>query len=80
MRKEGGGMEAMWFWLWTGPWLLWSKLRQRLEVNEAGEGVVSTSIAVFIMAFLGLALWVAFKAILGHATSNVDQQVSNIGK
>jgi hypothetical protein len=73
-------MEAMWFWLWTGPWLVWSKVRERMEPNESGEGVVSTAIAVLIMAVLGLGLWVAFKAILGHATSNVDQQVSNIGK
>jgi hypothetical protein len=73
-------MQVIWFWLWTGPWLLWSRFRERLEVTESGEGVVSTAIAVLIMAFLGLGLWVAFKAILGHATSNVDQQVSNIGK
>jgi hypothetical protein len=72
-------MQVIWFWLWTGPWLLWSRVRERLEVDESGEGVVSTAIAVLIMAFLGLALWIAFKAILGHATSNVDQQVSNIG-
>jgi hypothetical protein len=73
-------MQVIWFWLWTGPWLVWSRLRERLEVTESGEGVVSTAIAVLIMAFLGLGLWVAFKAILGHATTNVDQQVSNIGK
>jgi hypothetical protein len=73
-------MQVIWFWLWTGPWLVWSRLRERLEVTESGEGVVSTAIAVLIMAFLGLGLWVAFKATLGHATTNVDQQVSNIGR
>lgn len=73
-------MQTLWLWLWIGPLLLWSKVRERLAASEAGEGVVSTAIAVLIMAFLGLGLWIAFKATLGHATNNINQQVSNIGK
>jgi hypothetical protein len=73
-------MGELWIRLWSAPWIFWWRIRDRLEGSEAGEGVVSTAIAVLIMAFLGLGLWIAFKATLGHATSNIDQQVSNIGK
>jgi len=36
-------------------------------------------IAVLIMAFLGVAAWFAFKAILGQATHCVSAQVGQIG-
>jgi hypothetical protein len=52
----------------------------RLVRDEAGEGVISAAIAVLIMAFLGVAIWVAFKATLKGATTNVNNQVSNIGR
>jgi len=48
--------------------------------DEAGEGVVSAAIAVLIMAFLGVGLWLAFKATLGSTTKNVDSQVNQIGR
>jgi Flp pilus assembly pilin Flp len=52
----------------------------RLVRDESGEGVISAAIAVLIMAFLGVAMWVAFKATLKGATTNVNHQVSNIGR
>lgn len=55
-------------------------LAGRLVPDEAGEGVISAAIAVLIMSFLGVALWIAFKATLGHATTGVDSQVSKIGQ
>ena len=52
----------------------------RSWANERGEGVISAAIAVLIMAFLGVAMWVAFKATLKGATNNVNHQVTNIGR
>lgn len=51
----------------------------RVVKDERGEGVISAAIAVLIMAFLGVAMWVAFKSTLGGATKNVDNQVTQIG-
>ena len=55
-------------------------LRQRVVRDERGEGVISAAIAVLIMAFLGVLMWVGFKATLGNAQGNVDNQVNQIGK
>ena len=41
---------------------------------------VVAAIAVLIMAFLGVLMWVGFKATLGNAQGNVDNQVNQIGK
>ncbi len=48
--------------------------------SERGEGVISAAIAVLIMAFLGVAMWLAFKSILSSATTNLAHQVSQIGQ
>jgi hypothetical protein len=53
---------------------------RRTSRTERGEGVVSLAIGVVIMAFLGVLLWVAFKATLGSATNNVNQQVAKLGQ
>lgn len=60
-------------------WVAASVMR-RTRVSERGEGVVSLAIGVVIMAFLGVLLWVAFKATLGSATDNVNQQVAKLGQ
>lgn len=65
-------------WVWQRASRAW--LSGRLVRDESGEGVISAAIAVLIMAFLGVAMWVAFKATLQGATTNVNHQVSNIGK
>ena len=53
-------------------------LRDRLT-EEAGEGVISTAIAVLIMALLGAAMWLAFRGIFDGATSKTGTAVDSIG-
>jgi len=50
-----------------------------LSPDEAGEGVISTAIAVLIMAALGAVMWVGFKAIWGNASSQTTNQINSIG-
>ncbi|HET6792866.1 MAG TPA: hypothetical protein VFH45_00405 [Acidimicrobiales bacterium] len=66
--------------MWVAGQALLAWMARRAAPGERGEGVVSLAIGVVIMAFLGALLWVAFKATLGHATQNVDTQVSKIGQ
>ncbi len=47
--------------------------------DEAGEGVISTAIAVLIMAALGAVMWVGFQAIWGNASSKTTNQINQIG-
>jgi hypothetical protein len=47
--------------------------------DEAGEGVISTAIAVLIMAALGAVMWVGFQAIWGNASTQTTDQISKIG-
>ena len=48
--------------------------------DERGEGVISAAIAVLIMAFIGVAMWVAFDSTFNHAAAHVNQQVNCIGQ
>ncbi|HLG91410.1 MAG TPA: hypothetical protein VKY15_00325 [Acidimicrobiales bacterium] len=66
----------IWAWQVTTRW----RLSARAVADDRGEGVISAAIAVLIMAFLGVALWLAFKTTLQGATSNIDKQVTNIGR
>jgi len=50
----------------------------RLTLDERGEGVISTAIAVLVMAFLGALMYAGFKLTFGHVQSGVDNQVGNI--
>ncbi len=50
----------------------------RLIKDETGEGVISTAIAVLIMAALGAVMWVGFQQIWGHASSQTDSQITKI--
>ncbi len=47
--------------------------------DEAGEGVISTAIAVLIMAALGAVMWVGFQAIWGNASTQTTNQINTIG-
>lgn len=47
--------------------------------DEAGEGVISTAIAVLVMAFIGAAMWVAFSGTFNTASQTIDQQVQQVG-
>lgn len=53
-------------------------LRSRLR-DQAGEGVISTAIAVLIMALIGLAMWVAFKTVFDDASAKISDNVEQIG-
>lgn len=55
-------------------------VRHRLASDERGEGVISAAIVVLIMAFLGAAMWVAFRTIFSDTTDNTSSQVSSIGQ
>ncbi|MGH8884810.1 MAG: hypothetical protein ACRDYX_06490 [Egibacteraceae bacterium] len=48
--------------------------------SEAGEGVISAAIAVLVMAFLGVAMWVAFNGIFNDAATKINDQIQNIGQ
>ena len=53
-------------------------LRDRLS-EELGEGIISTAVAVLIMALLGAAMWVAFRAIFDGASDKAGTAVDTIG-
>ncbi len=52
-------------------------LRHRLA-DQRGEGVISTGIAVLIMALIGAAMWVAFSGTFDSASSQVEDEVGTI--
>ncbi len=47
--------------------------------EEAGEGVISTAIAVLITALLGAAMWAAFNGIFARTTERVGTAVDGLG-
>lgn len=55
-------------------------LQRRLPFDDRGEGVISTAIAILIMAFLGAAMWLGFSAIWSDAEDNIGEQVDQIGR
>jgi hypothetical protein len=50
------------------------------EPDERGEGVISAAIAVLVMAFIGVGMWIAFSNTFSHAAKHVDNQVNCIGQ
>ena len=52
--------------------------RDRLAA-EHGEGVISTAIAVLVMAIIGLAMWVTFDRVFDDAGQRVEDNVQDIG-
>lgn len=56
---------------------LMARLRRLAE--EVGEGVISTAIAVLIVALLGAAMWVAFNSIWSDAEERIEDSVNQIG-
>jgi hypothetical protein len=51
---------------------------QRFD-SERGEGVISTAIAVLVMAIIGLAMWVTFDRVFDDAGDRVEDNVQDIG-
>lgn len=46
--------------------------------DERAEGVISTAIAVLIVALLGVALWAGFSTIMSDATDRTSQEIESI--
>jgi hypothetical protein len=42
--------------------------------------VISTAIAVLVMAFLGITMWFAFQGVFNSAEETVTDQVDRIGE
>jgi hypothetical protein len=51
----------------------------RLRSSQAGEGVISAAIAVLVMAFIGVLMWVAFSGSFERAAGSVDDRIAEIG-
>ena len=65
-----------------GAWIAWQSWRSAAQQRfreEIGEGVISTAIAVLIMALIGLAMWQVFDRVFTHAGQNIETNVNNIG-
>lgn len=54
-------------------------VRRRLRRSDRGEGVISTAIAVLVMAFLGAAMWVTFNTVFEDTSEKTQDQVEIIG-
>lgn len=51
----------------------------RRLADERGEGVISAAIAVLIIAFLGAAMWLFFDNLWSSTSTNIGDQVNEIG-
>lgn len=59
---------------------IWGRtLPTAVRRDEAGEGVISTAIAVLIMAALGAAMWFGFQTLWENTNSKTSVQVDKIG-
>jgi hypothetical protein len=62
-------------------WIAWQSFRYRWRdrlAEQAGEGVISTAIAVLIMALLGAAMWAVFQAVFNDAGERIQSNVQRI--
>lgn len=64
--------------LWAAVVAARWRARERLA-EEVGEGVISTAIAVLIIALLGAAMWVAFDQLWAGAETRIQDSVNDIG-
>ncbi|MEX2659114.1 MAG: hypothetical protein WD232_05420 [Acidimicrobiales bacterium] len=64
--------------LWVTAGILRARAVDRYR-EEVGEGVISTAIAVLIMALLGAAMWVVFNDVFTSANDNTRDNVNQIG-
>ena len=51
----------------------------RFRHEEVGEGVISTAIAVLIMAIIGGLMWIAFQGLFTSADERITSEVESIG-
>ncbi|MBW3574445.1 MAG: hypothetical protein KY450_06190 [Actinobacteria bacterium] len=54
-----------------------ARSRARLA-DPAGEGVISTAIAVLIMALIGAAMWAVFQTVFDDAGERIQDNVEQI--
>lgn len=52
---------------------------RRVRSDESGEGVISTAIAVLIMALIGAAMWLVFSDVFDSASDDIRDEVGRIG-
>ena len=64
--------------VWVAFEILKLGVRDRLE-DQRGEGVISTAIAVLIMALIGLLMWTVFQRVFNNAGDKIESNVNNIG-
>ena len=64
--------------LWITVGVLRLRLADRAR-EEVGEGVISTAIAVLVMAAIGAGMWLAFDALFQDASSRTADNVNQIG-
>ena len=53
-------------------------LSVRLRCQQAGEGVISTAIAVLIMALIGAAMWAVFSGVFSDSADLIEDQVGEL--
>ena len=65
---------------WLGVWRVRVEraAADRLEA-ERGEGVISMALAVLLVAFLGVALWLAFEGFASDTEKTLEDQVDKLG-
>ena len=49
------------------------------SAGESGEGVISTAIAVLIMALVGAGMWAVFSGVLDTTEDRISDAVEEIG-
>ena len=58
---------------------LWDRVADRIDqMDERGEGVISAAIAVLIMAVIGAAMYVAYRALFDQTSASVTNKVNSI--
>ena len=61
--------------------MAWQSLRRHLggrTADQRGEGVISTAIAVLIMALIGAAMWALFQTVFTDAGERIQTNVEQI--
>ena len=55
-----------------------ARLSARLRRHQSGEGVISTAIAVLIMALIGAAMWAVFSGVFSDSADLIEDQVGEL--
>ncbi len=60
--------------------MAWQSLRRHFGrvADQRGEGVISTAIAVLIMALIGAAMWALFQTVFTDAGERIQTNVEQI--